>query len=1017
MVTVKIEKHELSEISGMARQRHDAKDRSFRNTGILIPNPSSVYDPHTIGLLGEFAWGKHTNQSIDKKIYKVRDAGEDFADTEIKTITYAGHGEPELKIKKEEFISKKPKLYVLLRVNKKDLTKVQLLGTISREDFCSKKKEKRYGDRNPLNYVVKLSDMDPIKPQNFTEDFKPYAGCVPPGVLLPKIKIDKRHYLTLGVSEDISNYDFLRALCRRGVQQKEINKLPNKDEYYNRVKTELTVLSDLGFIDYILLNWDILNYCHENDIPTGPGRGSAAGSLVLFLIGVTEIDPVKYGLFFERFVSASRAKKIVKNRVTYLDGSLLADIDNDISYEKRQEVISYIEKKHPARTAKILTLNKLSSKLCIRECGKIVGALSEEDVKEVSSLISKKYGITLPLRECYDADEAFKEWCDKNPHIYRIALKIENLNKNTGVHPSGIAISNKKTELICPLQLTNEGDVVTGYDMHRVSELMVKFDVLGLRTLSVIHNTCADLGLNPSEIDVEDPEIYELLSQNVDRPHGLFQIEAETDHRVCKKILPKNLEELSAVLAIARPGALDFLEDYYRYSSSGEFQTLHPFFDDILEPTGGIPLYQEQLMQMAVKVGFTLDEAEQIRRIVGKKKVSEMPKWKNKIDEKIREMELDERIGEILWRVAEDSANYSFNKSHSLAYSKICATTAYLKFKHTKHFFVSLLKMSEFEPNPQEEIDIISRELKNFGIKLLAPNLYKSEMVFSIEDSAIRYGLGSIKGVSTKSLESLRKFRRSKNENKYEIFSIAKQSGINIGILSALIQAGAISESRDNRSKLVLEAQLFNLLTDREKRNCIIRGEEYKYDLITFIKDCLSENLIADDGRPIMKASRYETIKKKYDPYLKIYNLNKKSEKFANWFFEKSLLGYSYSHKLRDVFSGTYAQLKDSAYFNTMPPRSRKCFIGSVGEVFQGKSRNGNNYIKFSLQDDVGSFNVLLMDNRNQRRLSQHIEAGLPLPVKDGIAVVKGARGDDILFADSVKMVDEKIYMKLQEVR
>ena len=207
---------------------------------------------------------------------------------------------------------------------------------------------------------------------NFTDNFTKYENHRPPGVLLPEIKIDSKYYQDLNLESTISNYDFLRKLCLQGVKDKKIDELKNKEEYYKRTKYELKILRDLGFVDYILLNWDILNFCHTNDIPTGPGRGSAAGSLVLYLIGVTKVDPVKYELFFERFVSKSRAKKIEKDGITYLDGSLLADVDNDIAYEHRQKVIEYIERKHPVRTSNILTLNTLTSKLCIKECGKLI---------------------------------------------------------------------------------------------------------------------------------------------------------------------------------------------------------------------------------------------------------------------------------------------------------------------------------------------------------------------------------------------------------------------------------------------------------------------------------------------------------------------------------------------------------------------------------------------------------------------------------------------------------------------
>ena len=357
----------------------------------------------------------------------------------------------------------------------------------------------------------------------------------------------------------------------------------------------------------------------------------------------------------------------------------MADVDNDISYERRQEVIKYIEDKYPGRTSKILTLNTLSGKLCIKECGKIVGNYSEQDVNLVSDTIPKRFGKVAPLMDAYLESENFQKWVDDNKQIFNIARRLEGLNKNTGVHPSGIAISFQKLEDICPVQLTNDGALVSGYDMNWVAELMVKFDILGLRTLSVVYDVCSQLKIDIDTIDPNDSEIYKFF-QTLDQPQGLFQIEAHTNFNVCKKIKPKNLEELSAVVAIARPGALEFLDQYSVYSQTGEFQSQHEVFDDVLSYTGGIPLYQEQLMKMAVKIGFTLDEAEQLRRIVGKKKVDQMPKWKQRIKDKIEENKLPEEVGDILWSVAEDSANYSFNKSHSLAYANLAAWTAYLKF-------------------------------------------------------------------------------------------------------------------------------------------------------------------------------------------------------------------------------------------------------------------------------------------------------------------------------------------------
>ena len=846
--------------------------------------------------------------------------------------------------------------------------------------------------------------------------YKPYKTPFPVGVKLPQIKIEKKYYEEVSCSDLEDNYQFLRKLCFAKVKEKEIDKLENAQVYYDRLKEELTIFKDLGFVDYILLNWDILNYCKENNIPTGAGRGSAAGSLVLYVIGVTNIDPIEYDLFFERFVSKSRARKIEHNGEIYLDGSLLADVDNDISYDRRAEVINYIEKKFKGRTSKILTLNTLSSKLCMKECGKIVGELSETEVNKISDTIPKHFGIVSKLNIAYDESETFKSHADKHPKVFKIAKKLEGLNKNTGVHPSGICISYFDLEDIMPLQTTNDGALVSGYDMNDVSSLSVKFDILGLRTLSVVHDVCKQLGIEASQIDPHDPLIYTALA-SLRCPQGLFQIEADTNFKVCQQIAPRNLEQLSAVVAIARPGALDFKDRYADYARTGEFQSVHEFFDDILSYTGGIPLYQEQLMKMAVKVGFSLDESEQLRRIVGKKKVDQMPAWKAKIEQKISDGNLDPAIGDVLWRVAEDSANYSFNKSHSISYAHLAALTVYLKFKYPQEFFLSLLKYAKYEPSPHEEIAKISQELPQFDITLLPPDLNKSDIDFKIEGKNIRYGLNSIKGVSEKVLEALLEFREDSFANKYEVFISAKQAGLNIGTLSALIQAGLLdSFVKKSRSRLVLEAQTFNILTDREKRNFIALGDKYNFDILESIHDVKKSDSVGDDNRKMFTDKRFETFKKKFQPYKDIYSMNIEHIKYANWFFEEKLLGYSYSHNVREVFNhgedfNSAMQIKD------MEQRSHIKFVGILTDIIRRTSRNGNKYARFSLQDEGGVVEGLFLDSARDARLTNYLDSGKKLPQKGDIVIVHGSVGDDVVFVDKVFPLKDKIYMKLSDVK
>jgi DNA polymerase III alpha subunit len=635
-------------------------------------------------------------------------------------------------------------------------------------------------------------------------------------------------------------------------------------------------------------------------------------------------------------------------------------------------------------------------------------------------------------------------------------------------------------------------------------------------------------------------------------PKGLFQIEADTNFKVAQKVAPKNLEQLSAVVAIARPGALDFMDRYADYARNGDFQSVHEFFDDVLSYTGGIPLYQEQLMKMAVKVGFSLDEAEQLRRIVGKKKVDQMGEWKNKISDKIQENNLDPAIGEVLWKVAEDSANYSFNKcayeediveledgsqaklknikigdkikaldieigqdhfvevidimknekeifefemvngltvrcsmdhkflcyhdmkmhpmkdilennweivsimqtttiksfkpfgikntidlevnhpdhnfyleglvtsnSHSISYAYLAAITIFLKFNYPRQFFLSLLKFAQFEPSPHEEILKISQELPAFNIKLLPPSLAKSEIDFSIEGSDIRYGLNTIKGVSTKVLESLLEFRQSEFQNKYEVFMAAKQAGVNIGVLSALIQAGLLDHFvAKDRCRLALEAQTFNILTEREKRNMIAIGPRYNYDILESISDCVKTKAIGDDNKVIFSEKRFNTFKSKYSGYREVYDQNKKHIKYANWYFETQLLGYSYSQNIRDVFkASSSAHFISSQELMGVANNASVCCVGSVVDCVSRTSSNGNKYARIDLSDERGNISLLLMDNSRENKLSNYLASNKKLPKKGEVIIAVGRKNNDIIMLDRISLLEDKIYMRLSELK
>lgn len=832
------------------------------------------------------------------------------------------------------------------------------------------------------------------------------------GVRLPEFNIESSTKRHLNLSEDASNYDFLRALSLNGFKELKIDKsLPEYKKYVDRAKYELETLKELGFIDYVLLVWDVINFCKTSDIPIGLGRGSAAGSLILYLIGVTRIDPVKYNLYFERFISKIRAKKQVVDGITYLDGSLMCDVDLDICYYNRHKVLEYLETKFKGKTSKILTLNTLSGKLLIKECGKIVGEKTEEEMTMISSLIPKIFGQVKDITTAYEEIEKFKEWCDENKEVYQIALKLRDLIKNKGVHPSGVLLSYNDLEKVCPTEFSSDKEPVSSFDMNWVSLFNIKLDILGLRSVSVVDDVCKNIGIKVQDIDLNHNSIY-LNLQDLKSPHGLFQIEADTNFKVCQKVKPKNLEELSGVLALARPGALQFVDKYAKYTNTGEYESIHPFFDEILKQTGGVALYQEQLMQMAHKIGFTLDEAEILRRIVGKKKIDEIKAWKKKIESKVKENKLPKEVGEILWKIMEDSANYSFNKSHSLAYAALAAVTIYLKFNHPQQFFLSLLKMSRNEPDPIGEISKIQKEMHEFNIELLPPHIIKSDMDFSTEDKNIRFGLLSIKGISDKSIEKLNSFR-NKYSNKFEIFQAAEEADLNIGVLSALIQAGALSGFSQSRSKIVLEAQLWNILTSKEKKYAISFADKFDYDLIKIIKHL---NKFTDEkNHVVIKDNRLKTIKNKYDPYLKIYNQNSKSESFANWYYEKKLLGYTYDKSLKEIFSEKRENLHYIIDVMDIQINTKVAFVGQIEEIFSGVSKNEKKtrYVRLKISDETSYVNVLIFnDNIENNKLlnNKNFEEG-------NIVIVKGLKKDDCIFGDLVAIQDQQIYMKLNDLK
>lgn len=846
------------------------------------------------------------------------------------------------------------------------------------------------------------------------DKFTNYNSPVPHGVELPDIIIDKRHYDNIGIHR-CGNYEFLRQLCIKGVKDRLIDQKENKDEYYKRVKVELDTFKDLGFVDYILLNWDVLNFCHEEDIPTGRARGSAAGSLVLYLIKVTDIDPIRYDLYFERFISRSRAKRVEVDGKMYLDGDLLPDIDNDIDYVNRGRVIEYIEKKYPNKTSKILTLNTLSSKICIKECVKLVSEYSQEKANEISKFIPLQFNKPFTLKKSREESEKFKEWCEHHEKEYAISRKLEGLVKNTGVHPSGIAISKKPIIDLCPIQYTNDGDLVSGYDMKYVARYAVKFDILGLRTLSVVDLTKKLTGIDPKEIDIHDPSIYE-PTKDLRVSKGLFQIGEKTNLSVCKSVRPSSIYEVSDVVALARPGALGFVKDYVEVKDGHKgVEQRHPELDKILLQSKGCLLFQEQLMKIANAVfQLPLEDSESIRRACGKKIKKDMDLWKPIIYKQAEKLNIDIDVADFYWKVLDDSADYSFNKSHSIAYASLTATTLFYKFKYPVEFHTSLLNMSVKETKPHKEIRDIANELPYFGIKLLPPDINNSDIDFKVEGKNIRYGLKAIKNISEKTFESILSIKGKKFDNKFEMFDALKHSGLNITAVSNLIRAGILGVD-GSRSRLVLEAQIYNIMSDVEKREFQLIGKDYDYDILNLIAGVIKNESRGSSGRRHISDSRFETIQKRCEKPKKVFLQNKKFDRLSNWFFETDILGYSYSEKLKNVFkeedASTFMNLDE---FEDLEDKSLIKCVGQLRDFNISISGAGNKYMRMEVCDDFANRTFLIGNSRNSNKLDDFLKK-YGEPVNGNILVLTGSKNGDIVYCDNARIVKIPIGFKLKK--
>ena len=494
---------------------------------------------------------------------------------------------------------------------------------------------------------------------NFTSNFSKYNIENYGYIRLPEIKIPDSERIRLGLKPDSSNLEFLTELVREGFKKKR-NKIPlDKYKVYgDRVKYELSILDELGFVDYILLVWQVVNKAREFGTFIDYGRGSVAGCAVCWFLQISGVDPIEKVLYFERFVSRARAGKKYINGELFLKGELLADVDLNLG-DGIDKILVYLNEIYPNRVSKIVNISTFTTKILLKDVYKSLLEVSEMEAKEVSDMVEVHFGIAQTIDEVYKENILFKEWCDKNPSVIKVCKSLSGLMRQSSTHASGHLIGYYQLSDLIPLELSKKGELISGYDMVEISNFFCKLDLLGLATNKILREVQGSVSENFEDINLDNDEfIYEKFQNNDLLPYGLYQISADCAYGVLNKVKPKNISELSDVSAIARPGALAYQSSY----ALGNHPCPHPAFKDILAPTRNHCLYQETMMQMAVAIGFTLEEAEQLRKIVGKKLVDKVKEWKEKIYEKCKSNGFGSEIGDILWKVLDESSKYSFNK-------------------------------------------------------------------------------------------------------------------------------------------------------------------------------------------------------------------------------------------------------------------------------------------------------------------------------------------------------------------
>ncbi len=670
------------------------------------------------------------------------------------------------------------------------------------------------------------------------------------------VEIEFNHYKLphFEVPEGFTSEGYLRHLCQEGLVHRYGEEA---DKYQKRLDYELDTIVTMGFVDYFLIVWDFIKYAKDHGIPVGPGRGSAAGSLVAYSLNITDlIDPIRYNLIFERFLSPGRVT--------------MPDIDVDFCYERRPEVIDYVTKKYGAdHVVQIVTFGTMSARMVIRDVGRVldypyayVDSVAKAIPMELGITIAKALTMNPELKRLYESDDQAKKLID-------MSMRLEGLPRHTSIHAAGIVIAPQPVDDFVPLSRAADGNITTQYTMVTLEELgLLKMDFLGLRTLTVIQNAIGGR-FDVHDIDYDDPEVFDMIGKG--QTEGVFQLESAGMRNFMKELKPRNLEEIIAGISLYRPGPMDFIPHYIKGKNNQDSIRYDcPELEPILSPTYGCIVYQEQVMQIVRELaGYNNAQSDDIRRTMSKKKIEKMAKEKNDFIYGNEERGIDgcikrgisEEVAKKIYDDMTDFAKYAFNKSHAAAYAVVSYQTAYLKCHYPVEFMAAL--MTSFMEHTGKITEYIMT-CRQMGIEILSPDINEGDYRFTPYEGNIRYGLAAIKGVGRPVIDEIVEERKAGGPyvNLKDFCTRLSGRSVNKRTVESFIKAGALDclpgtrkqkmlvyadviddVSRQKKTTMTGQMSLFDFAEPEEQKELDIVmpevGEYDKEEILAFEKEVL----------------------------------------------------------------------------------------------------------------------------------------------------------------------------------